>query len=211
LIAPLFAERELAQSIRNLLGLAIPEEAPRSQRLEGMMQFRMMYVAIVTAGGIAWYLFRRKTFDEQKGTGTSSGGDPNLERFGLYVGVLFGLGLSIRNGLKGWCNIYIGNEDYWSGVLWQILGPVFMVFLAAIAAWILFRPLPRNFRGDPFPHAYAIVWLVLIVQNALAQLVTGPPTAWNEVAFNIYYGLLFAVTAAIVIHYRCMKAWRATL
>ena len=45
------------------------------------------------------------------------------------------------------------------------------------------------------------MWLVLIVQNVIAQLVTGPHSQWNEVAFSIYYLLLFAITAMIVIHY----------
>ncbi|MEX2288654.1 MAG: hypothetical protein WD648_16280 [Planctomycetaceae bacterium] len=172
---------------------------------------RSNYYMGVIALGAVYFLIRRRHFEKENSLTMPQHCDPILERFGLYVGVFLGLGLSIRNGLKGWFNIYMGDERYWSAVLWQVLGPVFIVVLTAIAAWILFRPLPRNFRGDPFPHAYAIVWLVMIVQNVLAQLVTGPPTAWNEVAFNIYYGLLFAVTAAIVIHYRCMKAWRATL
>jgi hypothetical protein len=49
------------------------------------------------------------------------------------------------------------------------------------------------------------MWLVLVVQNAIAQLITGPHTQWNEVAFSIYYALLFAITAAIVIHYGSLK------
>jgi hypothetical protein len=91
-------------------------------------------------------------------------------------------------------------------VLWQVLGPVYFVLLVAILAWILFRPLPRNFRGNVFPHAYCMLWLVLIVQNVLAQLITGPLTNWNEMAFNIYYVLLFAISAVIVVHYHWMKS-----
>jgi hypothetical protein len=39
---------------------------------------------------------------------------------------------------------------------------------------------------------------IVIVQNAIAQLVTGPISDWNEMAFNIYHVLPFAITAVIV-------------
>ena len=58
---------------------------------------------------------------------------------------------------------------------------------------------------DPFPRAYGIVWLVLLVQNTLAQLVTGPLTNWHEVVFNIYYILLFILSGVIVCHYQFAK------
>jgi hypothetical protein len=146
-----------------------------------------------------------------------------LERFGLYLGVLAGLALSIRNGLKGWFNIYClkndqywtqfflqhfgtkGDERYWSVILWHYLGPVYLLLLIALVAWILFRPMPSNFRGNPYPRAYGLIWLVLIVQNVIAQLITGPPTIWYEMAFSIYYALLFAITAVIVVHFHWLK------
>jgi hypothetical protein len=165
----------------------------------------LYYYGIAMALGLLWYLVRCEKFDQEKKINTPIDGDPNLERLGLYLGLLMGLGLSLRNGLKGWFNIYKGNEEYWSHVLWQYLGPVFLLCLIAIAACILFRPLPRNFRGRVFPHASGLMWLVLIVQNAIAQLITGPLTQWNEMAFSIYYALLFAITAAIVIHYGSLK------
>jgi hypothetical protein len=170
-----------------------------------MMRYGTYYYGVVIALGLGWYLLNCQTFDEEKRLGTPIDGDPNLERLGLYLGLLMGLGLSVRNGLKGWFNIYKGNEDYWSRVLWQYLGPVFLLCLIAIAASILLRPLPRNFRGRVFPHASGLMWLVLVVQNAIAQLITGPLTQWNEMAFSIYYALLFAITAAIVIHYGSLK------
>ena len=86
LIAPLFAERELRQSILSLMGLAIPEEGVRPELPVGMMQFRIVYVAVVIACGIAWYLVRRKTFDDERRTGTPSDGDPNLERLACLFG-----------------------------------------------------------------------------------------------------------------------------
>jgi hypothetical protein len=72
--------------------------------------------------------------------------------------------------------------------------------------WTLAKPLPNNFQGDVFPHANRLLWLVVLTQNVIAQLVTGPPSEWNEVAFNIYYLLLFAIAAVIFFHYQCMNA-----
>jgi hypothetical protein len=165
----------------------------------------MFYTPAVMGLGIGWFLVRRATFEQEKLIGTPTDGDPNLERWGLYLGLLTGLGLSIRNGLKGWCNIYLGNENYWSRVLWQYLGPVFLVCLIAIAVCVLKSRVPRTYRGPVFPHAYGLIWLVLIVQNVIAQLITGPLTEWNEMAFSIYYILLFFITAAIVAYYHLLK------
>jgi hypothetical protein len=36
------------------------------------------------------------------------------------------------------------------------------------------------------------------VQNVIAQLVTGPATVWNEMAFKIYYALLMMLSAVIL-------------
>lgn len=165
----------------------------------------LCYLAAVMLLGLAWYMFRRSDYEAEQARATPATGDANLERLGLYLGLLMGLGLSIRNGLKGWFNIYKGNEDEWSRVLWQILGPTFLMILIAIAAWVLLRPGSRETRSNLFPHAYALMWLVLIVQNTLAQLITGPLWQWNEMAFNIYYVLLFAITAVIVFHFQTLK------
>jgi hypothetical protein len=79
-------------------------------------------------------------------------------------------------------------------MLWHVLGPAYLLGRVAILARILFRPLPREFRGDLHPHAYGLMWLVLVAQNTIAQLVTGPPSQWKEMAFSIYYVLLFTIT-----------------
>ena len=171
------------------------------------MQLRLFYVGFVTACGMAWYLLRRRTFDEERRTGTPSDGDPNLDRLGVYLGLLAGLGLSLLNGLTGWFRTY--RDESWGRVLWHTLGPVYLLILLAILARVLLRPLPRNFSGNLHAHAGGAMWLVLIVQNAIAQMVTGPLTEWNEMAFNIYYMLLFAITAAIVFHVQTMKALKA--
>lgn len=132
-------------------------------------------------------------------------GDPNLQRLGLGLGLLYGLGLSLRNGLKGWFNIYRGDEDYYSGLLWQYVGPGMLVLLALLCGWVLIRPLPRDQAGNIFPHAQRVMWLALVWQNALGQLVTGPLSQWNEFAFTIYYALLFLITAAIVLYFAAKK------
>jgi hypothetical protein len=160
---------------------------------------------VVFALGCAWYLVNRSACDDEARRTTPAGGDPNLERLGLALGVLTGLGLSVRNGLKGWCNIYLGHEDYWNRRLWTVAGPVFLACLLAIAVWVLVRPWPRKPAARRFPHAYGVIWLVLVVQNVIAQLITGPLTQWNEAAFSIYYVLLFLISAIIVFHYHVMK------
>ena len=154
--------------------------------------------ALVAIFGVAYALTNRDTDDYRQ--------DPDSERWGLYLGLLTGLGLSLRNGLKGWFNIYRGDEDYWSRMLWKYLGPTYLVLLIVIALWILLSPGPRNSGRDTFPHSYALIWLVLILQNAIAQLITGPHSQWPETAFAVYYALLFAITAVIVIHSRLIKS-----
>ncbi len=186
-----------------------------------------LFAGIPVAIGLLWYLLNCTSFDEEKQLTTPTDGDPNIERLGLYLGLLTGLGLSIRNGLKGWFNIYCekkdqywtqffwqhfharGDEHYWDRLLWRGASPIFVACLLAIAYAILCRPRPRDSRSNPFPHAYGWIWLVLIVQNAIAQMITGPLDQWNEVAFSIYYAILFALTAVIVIHYQSLKSAQA--
>jgi hypothetical protein len=163
-------------------------------------------ISIGIAYGIAFFLVNRR-ISEEESEARLTYARPNLERFGLYLGLIFGLGSSIINGLKGWANIYIGNEEHWSRVLSMIILPLMLAAVLAVVFRVRFRPMPKGFRGNVFPHAYGIIWIVLIVQNVLAQLITGPLTSWNEVAFSIYYVLLFFITAAIVYHYHFAKTY----
>jgi hypothetical protein len=169
-------------------------------------------ISIGLAYGLAYYLVNRPMSEAERAfRGARPPNDhPNLERFGAYLGLILGLGLSIKSGLKGWANIYLGNEDYWNGVFWTIIGPLMLVCLVVLAVWLLTRPLPKGYRGDVFPHAYRTVWIVLITQNVLAQLVTGPYTQWNEMAFKIYYVLLFIISGVIVCHFQFMKTCRSS-
>lgn len=138
--------------------------------------------------------------------------DPNLERWGLVVGLLVGLGISLKNGLRGWVNIYYGNEEYWTRVCWNWIGAVVLLGLVAFCVWFLVCRRPRDFEGDLFPCAYAIIWIVLIQQNIIAQLITGPVTKWNwaEQIFSVYYLILFVITGVTVHRYNSIrKAQRA--
>jgi hypothetical protein len=169
-------------------------------------------ISIGIAYGVAYFLVNRRMAAQERMVDTTPPENawPNLERFGAYLGLLLGLGLSIKNGLKGWANIYLGNEDYWNGVLWKAIGPLLVLGFVALVLRLRFHSLPRGFKGDVFPHAYRLIWLVLIIQNILAQLVTGPWSSWNEVVFSLYYLLLFAISAVIIHHYHCLQPVIAT-
>jgi hypothetical protein len=164
-------------------------------------------ISIGFAYGIAYFLVNRRMSKEQIERNAAYLGNqhPDLERFGAYLGLLVGLGLSIKSGLKGWANIYLGNEDYWNGILWKVIGPLLILGVLFLLVRLRRHPLARGFEGDVFPNAYRLIWLVLITQNILAQLVTGPLKSWNEVAFSLYYILLFIISGVIVHHYQCLK------
>lgn len=164
-----------------------------------LMAFALLYVA-------RW----RGTYYQKPSPEGESLGDPNLERLGWFLGLLLGLGFSLRNGLKGCMNLYQGREweEYWGSLLWKIIGPAMLVFLVAFCIRTLLRPLPRGYSGDLFPRAAAWMWLVLLFQNILAQLVTGPLSQWNEMMFSFYYLLLFLITAVITFHYSFLKRLR---
>jgi hypothetical protein len=164
-------------------------------------------ISIGVAYGIAYFLVNRRMAEPEGALNEAQLGNecPNLERLGAYSGLLLGLGLSMKNGLKGWANIYLGNENYWNAILWRIFGPLLILGFLALLIRLRAHPVPAGFKGDVFPHAYRLIWLVLITQNLLAQLVTGPWSAWNEVVFSLYYLLLFAIGGVIVHHYYCLK------
>jgi hypothetical protein len=224
--------------ITGFVGLLIPlaflvgGELPWPRRAP--VRYDLLYTAGVYLVGLAWWYTNRQEFEAEKTASTPHSGDPVLERLGLYLGLLAGLGLSIRNGAKGWFNIYqqkqtacplsqflwqwfgptqpVRNmEVYWGSWLWRWLGPTYLVILLVIVFWALLRSRRPSSPGPLFPHSYAALWLVLIVQNVIAQLVTGPLDQWNEVAFSIYYVALFLITAVIVAYYRLLKSTEAAL
>lgn len=166
----------------------------------------LFFGVVAAAFGIAYWCLNRST-------GDALDGDPNLERWGAFVGLVYGLGLSLRKTLKGGAEDYLGNEKYWDSVCWNWLALALLVCLSVGAIWLLWRRLPANDRRDRFPHAAAIMWLVLIAENVVAQVVTGPvfgPRAgWHDFMFNLLYLLLFAVTGVIVYHFQLVKTWAA--
>ena len=135
--------------------------------------------------------------------------DPNLERWGAFLGLVYGLGLSFRKGMKGGANLYVGNENYWDGLFWNWIALAMLLCMAAGMVWILWRRTPRGFAGDVFPRAYGVFWLVLIAENVLAQVVTGPivgpGASWTEFVFSALYVILFLLTAVIAYHYQFMR------
>jgi hypothetical protein len=132
--------------------------------------------------------------------------DPHLERWGIYLGLVYGLGMSVRKALKGGTHLYGGDENAWDTVFWNWVSLGMLVCLVVGAILILARRMRRDFHGDVFPKVSRIIWLVLIAQNVLAQVVTGPlagPRAsWNEFAYSLLYLVLFCLTAAIIVHYQ---------
>ena len=90
-------------------------------------------------------------------------------------------------------------------MLWAVIGPAMLAVLAGLILWIRKRPLLLNPAPNVFPNDYALVWLVLITQNLIAQLVTGPHTVWNEMAFKIYYLLLMTICAVVLHHFNHLK------
>ncbi len=128
-----------------------------------------------------------------------------LERWAAYAGLILGLGLSIKNGLKGWANVYLGNEDFWNHVFLNIMGPLMVLALIVVSVWILNQPCRSGSQADRFPHAYGMVWTAILVQNVLAQMITGPWSNWYEVVFNLYYLVLFFMTAVIIYHYHFVQ------
>ncbi len=164
-----------------------------------------LYLAAVMLIGMAWYWLRQRKFAAEKQSGTPVAGDPNFERLGLALGLLAGLGMSLQYGLKGFFNTYGYNERVWDLRLQHLLAPIYLFLVLGIAVWVLFWPWPRNSRSNIFPHATAAIWLVLIVQNVIAQLITGPLSNWNELAFSLYYLVLFVFTAVTVVHFQMIK------
>ncbi len=163
-------------------------------------------ISIGIALGIAYYLVNKQRDADDLPEVARNTCDLCWEKFGAYAGLIIGLGISIRSGLKGWINIHVGNEDYWSKVLWIIFGSLMVVGLAVVAVVLKRRPRPELDGDDLFPNAYSIMWMVLIVQNILGQLVTSPYTEWNEMAFKIYYLLLFFISAAIIHYYHVVNS-----
>ncbi|MCA9448641.1 MAG: hypothetical protein KC931_16075 [Candidatus Omnitrophica bacterium] len=169
-------------------------------------------ISIGVAYGLAYFLVNRPLSEEERldESEPTTNTHPNLERFGLYLGLIYGLGLSIKNGLKGWANIYIGNEDYWERQFSYVIWPLMVIALVALAFHIWRHRLPSKYSGDVFPHASWLIWLTLIVQNILAQIITGPifgeKASWNEMAFNIYYLILFILSGVVIHHYQFVKS-----
>lgn len=129
---------------------------------------------------------------------------PFAERLTFFLTLFWALTLSIRNGIKGWANIYLGNEEYWDKVLWTFTFPL-LVAGTVVIVLRLRKTKERIAHTNPIPEYGWIIWLVLIIQNFIAQLITGPHRDWSEFSFAVYYFLLFVISGAIVYHYQYVK------
>ena len=166
-------------------------------------------LSIGLAYGLAYFLVNRRSDDSQVGAEDGwLSSHPKLEQFAGYLGLVFGLGLSVKNGLKGWANIYLGNEEHWNRVLWTITGPLMLLCVFGLIIRLAMRPVTRGPNGDLFPKDYDLIWIVLITQNVIAQLITGPGRIWNEMAFKIYYLLLMIISCMIVYHIHSIRGTR---
>jgi hypothetical protein len=163
-------------------------------------------ITIGLAYGLAFFFCNRPLRSQEDGKPLPTFNiPPNGERVAMVLGLLFGLGVSVRCGIKGWANIYLGNEEYWAMVARWIVNPICFLILAVFVVRALARPFPRDFRGDSFPRYTAVFWGVLVIQNILAQMVTGPWSQWAETAFGIYYLLLFIITGLITYHVSSLR------
>ena len=164
-------------------------------------------ISIGLAYGIAYFLVNQKATEAQKTCDftQSIGCHPNLDRLALYLGLLFGLGLSIRNGLKGWANIYLGNEKYWEQLLTSIVSPVLLLCTIGLVILIWRKPVTSGVPVILFPQPHRFIWGVLIIQNIISQMVTGPRREWSEMVFSLYYILLFLISSVIIYHFQCIK------
>lgn len=130
---------------------------------------------------------------------------PTAERLTLFLTVFLAIALSLRNGLKGWANIYLGNEEYWSNLLWFVFTPIIIVGIIIIVSYVKQTSDNPQFEKNPFPKYPFIIWTVILIQNFIAQLITGPWSNWVEVSFAIYYILLFLISVSIIYHYQYLK------
>ncbi|MCA9040852.1 MAG: hypothetical protein KDA65_10930, partial [Planctomycetaceae bacterium] len=141
---------------------------------------------------------KRDLFESAQPHSAFPAGDHNIHNWGLYLGLLIGLSISIRSGLKGWMNIYWGNENYWSALFWNYYTAIVPALLVVLGLWFISRTPQKNWYYSSLRKQYAIVWVVLIIQNILAQMITGPSTSWSEFGFDFYYILLFIISGLIV-------------
>jgi hypothetical protein len=76
------------------------------------------------------------------------------------------------------------------------------MFITLVAILISFFLRARSQKPTPvFPHAPFLITLVLVVQNIIAQMITGPLSEIRELHFNIYYLILLAISASILFYF----------
>ena len=180
-----------------VLGWLMPEVMP--------VWSAIVFTIVAIAFGVGYYRLGQREPQADGASWPVNG--PILERWGAYTGLVLGMGLSIKNGLKGWANINLGDEGLWNDRFWIRAFVVMLIAFIALALWLLRQRPSEGLDADPFPRAYWLLWFVLIVQNIIAQLVTWTPGNWVEIAFSIYYLVLFVISGVIVHHYYIIKKY----
>jgi len=189
-------------------------------------------ISIGIAYGLAFYICNRPLSQEEKRTEWQQPYTlhPTAEKMAVYFALIVGSAFNIKNGLKGFMNLYVCHEAYWVGFFerWGMgkfdpdrhgflaredwWSSVFLVLVVLPAVLLFFRllrrrlahPYPQDFEGDTLPRYTRFFGIVLVIHNILAQMVTGPHN-WTETVFSIYYVLLFLITAVLVHHYICLR------
>ncbi|QDU80537.1 hypothetical protein Pla110_22680 [Polystyrenella longa] len=180
--------------------LAGPLHEEESTYLHGML-----FLVVLGSGSLGWYWLKRSDYENAQPHSAFPLGDRNIENWGLYLSLITGLSISIRSGLKGWLGLHWGNQEYWSELFWQYFLVIYPTLLLVVGLWFISRKPQTEWIYSRIRKPYIIIWLVLLVQNVLAQLVTGPHSSWSEFAFSAYYILLFVISMLVVNQTHCNR------
>src|SRR5271157_2467018 len=157
-------------------------------------------VAIGIAYGLAYYLCNRPLAPGdplQRDEPFTK--HPNYEQFWMYATLIVGLGWAINNGVKGFDNIYFGNDN-------SLTQPTFFPVVIVGALLIIYtylsirkNPIQRGEQRDPMPKYITFFCIIFFTTRALGLMVTQPLTAWPEFAFFMYYIILAVFSMVILV------------
>ncbi len=105
--------------------------------------------------GIAYFLTNQPLSVSNEGSIIKP--TPRTERIILFLTVFLALMLSLRNGLKGCANIYWGNQEYWSNVLWIIFIPIIIAGIFLIVRYAKRSSDDPQLLNNPFPKYPLII------------------------------------------------------
>ena len=111
----------------------------------------------------------------------------------------------MARGVKGWGNIYYGNERMWNNGAWAVIGPIMAILMIVAAIWLLPSYRPGSPDTVAFPAQLATDLGGSYLSKRDCAMHYRPPYEWSEVAFDMYYLLLFFTTMPIVYHFHYVK------